>query len=93
MRRPSGIIIETPYDGGKVREYDTSVCLHCNKHSIAWKRQRPEDLPGGLCWTCGKIACEKCMKEMWNGKPCITLAERLQRASDQEYFRTRMKEW
>jgi hypothetical protein len=92
MLRPSGYVIRTDRETGKVREIETSMCLHCNKHSIAWKREKPEDL-GGICYTCGKTACKKCMNEMWNGKPCVTLEARLQRAADQEYFRTRMKEW
>jgi RNase P subunit RPR2 len=93
MRRPSGLILETSLDTGKVREIETTMCLHCGKHSIAWKRERPEEL-GGICYTCKKAACPKCMDDMWNGKTvCVTLEEKLQRAANQEYFRTRMKEW
>jgi uncharacterized protein with PIN domain len=92
MLRPSGFILETSLETGKVREIETKICNHCNKHSIAWKRERPEDL-GGLCPVCGKTICAQCDKARWAGQPCVTLEERLQRAADREYFRTRMKEW
>jgi len=89
MLRPSGYVIRTDRETGKVTDRETFMCRHCNRHTIIYKaRQRPEDI-GGFCRVCGSLICSQCVD---TGK-CDTLEAKLQRAADQEYFRTRMKEW
>jgi hypothetical protein len=87
MRKPSGLILETSLDTGKVREIESFMCHHCNRHTILWKGQRPSDI-GGFCTICGSLICSSCV-----GKGCDPLEKKIQRWADQAYFRAQMKEW
>lgn len=102
MLRPSGVVIEFCHDTGRIREIETFMCKHCNRHTVLWNRQRledllsgpwerrkrPEDVDGDFCHKCGGRICKQC-----RGKGCDPLEKKIQRAIDQHYYRTRIQEW
>ena len=57
MRKASGFIFETNPDTGKVQEFETCMCGHCNRHVPMWEHQSGT---GYWCSHCGKSVCPQC---------------------------------
>ena len=87
MRKPGGVLFETNTSTGNVREIETFSCKHCNRHTVLWKRQRPEDA-GGYCSVCGGLICSNCV-----GKGCDPLEKKLERWAARERLYQSAKEF
>lgn len=72
-RKPQGYAVITHADG-KVTEFDTMTCVHCNRLTHIKPGVRPEDM-GGFCYACNKPICAKCV-----GQPCDVIEKKLERA-------------
>ena len=62
VRRPSGLLITTPDDGGAETQLDTVRCVHCGRHHV-YLQAVLQAIRGGLgfCPRCNGITCgEKC---------------------------------
>ena len=59
MRKANGFLFETSLDTGKVREVETCMCGHCNRHVVMWNGQGGT---GYWCSHCGKTICDRCAK-------------------------------
>jgi hypothetical protein len=86
MLRPNGLVFETDKATGNTREIETFCCKHCNRHTILWERQRPEDV-GGYCSVCGGLICKNCV-----GKGCDPLEKKLERWASRERLYQNIKE-
>ena len=73
MRRPNGVLMETNLVTGSVREIDTCMCGHCNRHIPMWEHQSGT---GHWCSHCGKTLCPRCASL----GDCDPLEEKINRA-------------
>ena len=85
MQRPNGIIFETDLSTGNIKEYDTYVCGHCNRHTILWKHQR--GAAGYFCSHCSKTICPECAAK----GDCDPLEAKLMRWALSEKFYQNIK--
>jgi predicted amidophosphoribosyltransferase len=69
-RSDGGILIVTR-DDGKVREYKTATCKHCQS-IIVFGAQQDE---GGFCRSCMSLVCGRCADD---GR-CVTFEEKIRR--------------
>lgn len=58
VKKPSGVLITTPEEGGPEVQVDTVQCVHCGRHWV-WERAVLEAMKGelGFCQRCGGITC------------------------------------
>jgi len=90
MRKAAGIILETNLATGKVKEYESWMCRHCNRHVIAWKYARDTSAAGShFCTCCGGVICDRCAAL----GDCDPLEKKIARWHEQEHFRLKMREW
>ena len=82
MRNPKGYAVVTNVDG-RVREFDTYTCAHCQRVTHVMAGQKPEDL-GGLCRHCMGLVCSQCVDA-----PCVP-AEEMIRAIERRWEREEM---
>jgi len=86
LRKPAGFILETSTETGKVREIQTFMCVHCNRHVILWAHgDRPSDV-GGYCSDCHGPICDRCVKS----GVCDPLMKKLDRWAEQHFRQTQL---
>lgn len=51
------LMIDNRLSGGKLEEYQTFTCAHCQRIGRIHRRQRE----GGWCWQCAAPICWECL--------------------------------
>ena len=86
MRKAHGYGVVTG-PGPGAGEMDTFMCAHCNCHQPVTPGKRPEDTTkGSLCYSCYKLICSRCQKELMRTLRCEPLEKRLDRAEGRKVY-------
>lgn len=79
MLKPQGYAFEML--DGKIKEWDTFTCNHCQRVIRYQKRVEAEQL-GGHCLVCDAMICDRCV-----GKGCTPFLKKIEEMEEREIAR------
>lgn len=84
MRNSQGYATIT-WDDGRVQEFDTFTCNHCQRIVHVKPKCDPADL-GGYCKICERLICAPCQQSMMKGNGCVPWEKQMEKIEARDRF-------